>query len=116
MLVPHTARFPVLDICDVFPGNGVITVSALVELPSVRKVSFTGVTAICRAIGVVAALRLIPAALELGGKSPHIVFEDDNLEAAVENIMGGIFEGSGQSCVAGSRLFVQRSEIGRAHV
>src|SRR5690606_30445960 len=48
-------------------------------------------------------------ALELGGKSPHIVFEDANLDSAVENIMGGIFEGSGQSCVAGSRLFVQRS-------
>src|SRR3546814_13333997 len=72
-------------------------------------VSFTGGTASGRAIGVVAAQRLIPAALELGGKSPHIVFEDANLEAAVENIMGGIFEGSGQSCVAGSRLLVQRS-------
>ncbi|HEY9572091.1 MAG TPA: aldehyde dehydrogenase family protein, partial [Pusillimonas sp.] len=96
-------------ILNVLTGNGAITGKALVEHPGVRMVSFTGGTASGRAIGVVAAQRLIPAALELGGKSPHIVFEDANLEAAVENIMGGIFEGSGQSCVAGSRLFVQRS-------
>src|SRR3546814_350037 len=96
-------------ILNVLTGNGAITGKALVEHPGVRMVSFTGGTASGRAIGVVAAQRLIPAAPELGGKSPHIVFEDANLEAAVENIMGGIFEGSGQSCVAGSRLFVQRS-------
>src|SRR5690606_34439326 len=53
------------------------------------------------------------SALELGGKSPHIVFDDANLEAAAENIVGGIFEGSGQSCVAGSRLFVQRGVYDR---
>ena len=47
-------------------------------------------------------------ALELGGKSPHIVFDDADIDAAVEAVAGGIFEGSGQSCVAGSRLFVQR--------
>ncbi|MGO1766958.1 MAG: aldehyde dehydrogenase family protein, partial [Advenella sp.] len=82
---------------------------ALVEHPGVRMVSFTGGTASGRAIGMVAADRIIPVALELGGKSPHIVFDDANLAAAVEGIVGGIFEGSGQSCVAGSRLFVQRS-------
>ncbi|MGB3289393.1 MAG: aldehyde dehydrogenase [Burkholderiaceae bacterium] len=95
-------------ILNVLTGDGRVTGKALVEHPGVRMVSFTGGTASGRAIGVVAAQRLIPAALELGGKSPHIVFDDANLEAAVENIMGGIFEGSGQSCVAGSRLFVQR--------
>jgi betaine-aldehyde dehydrogenase len=100
-------------ILNVLTGNGAITGKALVEHSGVRMVSFTGGTASGRAIGVVAAQRLIPAALELGGKSPHIVFEDANLESAVENIMGGIFEGSGQSCVAGSRLFVQRSVYDR---
>jgi betaine-aldehyde dehydrogenase len=50
----------------------------------------------------------MPVALELGGKSPHIVFADAEIEAAVEAVASGIFEGSGQSCVAGSRLFVQR--------
>src|SRR5690606_23978309 len=94
---------------NVLTGTGASTGKALVQHPGVRMVSFTGGTASGRAIGMMAAERLIPVALELGGKSPHIVFEDANLEAAVENIIGGIFEGSGQSCVAGSRLFVQRS-------
>ena len=96
-------------ILNVLTGDGATTGKALVQHPGVRMVSFTGGTASGRAIGMMAAERLIPVALELGGKSPHIVFEDANLEAAVENIIGGIFEGSGQSCVAGSRLFVQRS-------
>src|SRR3546814_12276850 len=72
-------------------------------------VSFTGGTASGRAIGVVAAQRLIPAALEFGGKSPHIVFEDANLQAPVENIMGGIFErrGDRQSVVSGKSVSVR---------
>lgn len=51
----------------------------------------------------------MPVALELGGKSPHLVFADVNVAAAVDAIAEGIFEGSGQSCVAGSRVFVHRS-------
>jgi betaine-aldehyde dehydrogenase len=93
---------------NVLTGTGAVTGSALVRHPDVRMISFTGGTASGRQIGMAAAERLVPVALELGGKSPHIVFSDANLEAAVENIVGGIFEGSGQSCVAGSRLFVQR--------
>jgi acyl-CoA reductase-like NAD-dependent aldehyde dehydrogenase len=98
---------------NVLTGDGRTTGKALVEHPGVHMVSFTGGTASGRVIGTVAAQRLIPAALELGGKSPHIIFEDANLEAAIESIIGGIFEGSGQSCVAGSRLFVQRSIYGK---
>lgn len=100
-------------ILNVLTGNGQITGKALIEHPGVRMVSFTGGTASGRAIGATAAQRLIPAALELGGKSPHIVFDDADLEAAVESIIDGIFEGSGQSCVAGSRLFVQRNIYGK---
>lgn len=100
-------------ILNVVTGLGATTGKWLVQHPGVKMVSFTGGTGTGKAIGMVAAERLIPVALELGGKSPHIVFEDANLEAAVENIMGGIFEGSGQSCVAGSRLFVQRSVYDR---
>lgn len=96
-------------ILNVLTGHGATTGKALVQHPGVRMISFTGGTASGRAIGMIAADRVVPVALELGGKSPHIVFEDANLEAAVEGIVGGIFEGSGQSCVAGSRLFVQRS-------
>lgn len=93
---------------NVVTGDGAITGRTLVGHPGVRMVSFTGGTASGRAIGVAAAQRLVPVALELGGKSPHIVFNDAKLEAAVQGIADGIFEGSGQSCVAGSRLFLQR--------
>ena len=96
-------------ILNVLTGDGAVTGKALVEHPGVRMVSFTGGTSSGRTIGVTAAQRLIPVALELGGKSPHIVFDDANLDAAVDSIVDGIFEGSGQSCVSGSRLFVQRS-------
>lgn len=96
-------------ILNVVTGLGGDTGVALVNHPGVRMVSFTGGTGTGRAIGRICADRLIPAALELGGKSPNIVFEDADLDAAVDGVMGGIFEGSGQSCVAGSRLFVQRS-------
>jgi betaine-aldehyde dehydrogenase len=92
----------------VLTGPGASTGAALVSHPGVRMVSFTGGTASGRRIAAVAAQKLMPVALELGGKSPHIVFDDADLEAAVEAVAGGIFEGSGQSCVAGSRLFVQR--------
>lgn len=100
-------------ILNVITGLGATTGKWLVEHPGVRMVSFTGGTATGRAIGMIAAERLIPVALELGGKSPHIVFDDANLDAAADNILGGIFEGSGQSCVAGSRLFVQRGAYDR---
>jgi acyl-CoA reductase-like NAD-dependent aldehyde dehydrogenase len=94
---------------NVLTGDGAVTGNALINHPDVRMISFTGGTATGRNIAVAAAQRLIPVALELGGKSPHIIFADANIEAAIEGIVGGIFEGSGQSCVAGSRLFVQRA-------
>lgn len=98
-------------VLNVLPGTGAGTGSALISHPDVRMVSFTGGTATGRSIAAVAAQRLIPVALELGGKSPHIIFDDANLAAAVDGVVDGIFEGSGQSCVAGSRLFVQRSVL-----
>ncbi|CAN5222927.1 aldehyde dehydrogenase [soil metagenome] len=81
----------------------------LVEHPKVRMITFTGGTHSGRAIARVAADRLVPVSLELGGKSPHIVFADARQDDAIAGIVDGIFESSGQSCVAGSRLFVQRS-------
>jgi betaine-aldehyde dehydrogenase len=92
----------------VLPGRGDVG-AAVVAHPGVRMVSFTGGTATGRAVARAAADRLVPAALELGGKSPHIVFADADLDRAVEAVTGGIFEGGGQSCVAGSRLFVDRA-------
>lgn len=96
-------------VLNVVTGYGRDTGIPLIKHPRVRMVSFTGGTETGRAIGRMAAERLIPVALELGGKSPNIVFADADLDAAVDGIIGGIFEGSGQSCVAGSRLFIQQS-------
>ena len=95
-------------ILNVLPGTGQQVGAALVAHPKVRLVSFTGGTESGRRIAEVAARKLMPVALELGGKSPHIVFDDADVDAAVAALIGGIFEGSGQSCVAGSRAFVQR--------
>lgn len=95
-------------ILNVLPGTGAQVGAALVEHPKVRLVSFTGGTESGRSIAQTAARKLMPVALELGGKSPHIVFNDAAVDAAVAALAGGIFEGSGQSCVAGSRAFVQR--------
>ena len=100
-------------ILNVLTGTGRETGIPLVRHPGVRMVSFTGGTETGRSIAGIAASRLVPVALELGGKSPHIVFADADLEKAAAAVQDGIFEGSGQSCVAGSRLFVQRSAMDR---
>jgi acyl-CoA reductase-like NAD-dependent aldehyde dehydrogenase len=91
------------------PGYGKDVGMALVRHPDVRMVSFTGGTETGRAIATLAGERLIPTGLELGGKSPHIVFEDADLEKAVAAVISGIYSSAGQSCIAGSRLFVQQS-------
>jgi len=93
---------------NVLPGRGDVG-AAVVAHPGVRMVSFTGGTATGRAIARAAAERLLPVTLELGGKSPHIVFGDADIDRAVEAVTEGIFEGGGQSCVAGARLFVERT-------
>ncbi len=95
-------------ILNILPG-GSEAGRALVKHDAVRMVSFTGGTASGRSIAKAAAERLIPVVLELGGKSPHILFADANLDAAIDAVVVGIFEGTGQSCIAGSRLFVQRN-------
>lgn len=97
----------------VLPGYGEDVGAALVKHPGVRMVSFTGGTDTGRAIGAIAGQRLIPVGLELGGKSPHIVFDDTDFDKAIAGVMSGIFGSAGQSCVAGSRLFVQKSLYAR---
>lgn len=94
---------------QVVQGRGETVGAALVAHPGVRMISFTGGTATGRAIGKVAGERLAPVALELGGKSPHVVFADADLDHAVAAVAAGIFGSAGQSCVAGSRLFVEES-------
>lgn len=91
---------------SVLPGPGRVTGEAIVRHPGVGKVSFTGGTDTGRRIGAVAAEKIMPVSLELGGKSPTIVFPDADLEQAVAGLLFGIFSSSGQSCVAGSRVFI----------
>ncbi|NIB40535.1 aldehyde dehydrogenase [Pseudomaricurvus alkylphenolicus] len=81
----------------------------LVRHPDVRKVAFTGGDAGGLSVYRSAAEGLKPVTLELGGKSPNIIFEDANLENAVNGAISGIFAATGQTCIAGSRLLVQRS-------
>lgn len=81
----------------------------MVEHPDVRMVSFTGGTEVGRRIAEICGRRLIPSSMELGGKSPHIVFADADLKKAIPSTGDGIFSGAGQSCVAGSRIFVEES-------
>jgi acyl-CoA reductase-like NAD-dependent aldehyde dehydrogenase len=91
------------------PGAGSVVGDRLVTHPAVRKVSFTGGTETGREIARKAAEKLMPVSLELGGKSPAIVFADADLDIACAGVMFGIFSSTGQSCIAGSRLFVERS-------
>ncbi|MFA6265571.1 MAG: aldehyde dehydrogenase [Pseudolabrys sp.] len=91
------------------PGAGSIVGERIVTHPAIRKVSFTGGTATGRDIARKAADKLMPVSLELGGKSPTIVFADADLDLACAGVMFGIFSSTGQSCIAGSRLFVERS-------
>lgn len=91
---------------SVLPGDGATVGDALVRHPLVRKASFTGGTSTGRAIARVAADKLMPLTTELGGKSPTVVFDDADLDQAAAGILYGIFSSSGQSCVAGSRIFL----------
>jgi aldehyde dehydrogenase (NAD+) len=106
--------------CDLPPGVVNIitgdgrTGAALVAHPGVDKVAFTGSTEIGKKIAAACATpnadgRLKRLTLELGGKSPHIIFEDAPLDQAIEGIIGGIYFNQGEVCCAGSRLLVQES-------
>ncbi len=83
--------------------------AALVSNPGVGKVSFTGSRDAGREVSRMAASNLTPVALELGGKSPDLVFADADLGRAAPGAALGVFALTGQACVAGSRLFVERS-------
>ena len=94
---------------SVLPGSGREVGNLLVEHRDIAKVSFTGGTSTGRHLAHAAAEKLMPISLELGGKSPTIVFDECDQDQAIAGILFGIFSSSGQSCIAGSRLFVQAS-------
>jgi (Z)-2-((N-methylformamido)methylene)-5-hydroxybutyrolactone dehydrogenase len=94
---------------NVITGLGPEAGAALVAHPNIAKVAFTGSETGGQRINEAAARDLKHVALELGGKSPNIVFEDAAFEAAVVGAIAGIFAASGQTCIAGSRLLVHSS-------
>lgn len=93
---------------SVLPGKGSVVGDRLVKHPLVKRIAFTGGTTTGRRIAHVAADKMMPVSLELGGKSPTMVLDDADLDHAVAGVLYGIFSSSGESCIAGSRLFVQR--------
>ena len=98
---------------SVVPGAGATIGDALVTHPAIGKVAFTGGTAVGRQIALKSAEKMAPVSLELGGKSPTIVCADCDEDLAIAGILFGIFSSTGQSCIAGSRLFVERTIYAR---
>ena len=94
-------------VLNVVPGYGSTAGAALVEHPLVDKISFTGSTSTGRTIVRSAAGNLKRVSLELGGKSPNIVFADADIDSAIAGSADAIFSNQGESCVAGSRLYVE---------
>jgi acyl-CoA reductase-like NAD-dependent aldehyde dehydrogenase len=86
------------------PGAG----SSIAEHPDIDKISFTGSTEVGKIILQASAGNLKRVSLELGGKSPNIIFPDFDMKLAARNAMNGVFFNSGQVCAAGTRIFVQR--------
>ncbi|OGF03861.1 MAG: betaine-aldehyde dehydrogenase [Candidatus Eisenbacteria bacterium RBG_16_71_46] len=96
-------------VLNVLPGKGSVAGEAMVRHPGVDKITFTGSTEVGKHIMKTGADTVKKVTLELGGKSPNIVFADADLEAAVRGATTGIFYGKGEVCAAGSRLLVESS-------
>lgn len=95
-------------VVNIVSGYGHVAGKALAEHPEVRHVTFTGSVATGKAVMMSAAQHIASVTLELGGKSPHVIMADADLERAVPDILKGVFANSGQICSAGTRLLVQR--------
>ncbi|MDI9947876.1 aldehyde dehydrogenase [Rhodococcus sp. IEGM 1305] len=94
---------------NVVTGFGAEAGQALVDHPDLAKISFTGSTATGARIAAATASRFIGSTLELGGKSPNIVFDDADVANASMGVVAGIFAAAGQTCIAGSRVFAHRA-------
>ena len=98
-------------VVNIVPGFGETAGAALASHPDVDKVAFTGSTEVGRLILQAAAGNLKKVSLELGGKSPNVVFDDVDVDAAVAGASSAIFFNHGQCCCAGSRLYVQKKHF-----
>jgi (Z)-2-((N-methylformamido)methylene)-5-hydroxybutyrolactone dehydrogenase len=108
MKLVEQAGFP-QGVVNVVTGYGSEVGMPLVEHPLVAKVAFTGSDATGQRVYEAAARGLKRVSMELGGKSPNIVFEDADLDDALKGVISGIFAATGQTCVAGSRLLLHES-------
>ncbi len=97
-----------VGLLNVVPGVGPVAGEALIHHPDVAMIAFTGSTEVGRKIMHAAAERIARVELELGGKSPQIIFPDANLDDALQGVAVGLFKNAGQDCCAGSRIFVQQ--------
>jgi aldehyde dehydrogenase (NAD+) len=98
-------------VLNVLPGMGPEAGAALASHPGINQLTFTGSVEVGIAVAKMAADNVVPVVMELGGKSPNIVFADADMDVTVQGVANAIFQNAGQTCSAGSRLLVQR----RAH-
>ena len=96
-------------VINVVTGYGDTVGEPLIDHPDVKMVSFTGGTNGGRTVASIAARKTKPIVMELGGKSPQIVFPDADIDLAVNGIISGIFPPGGQSCISGSRILIHKS-------
>src|SRR5207237_3476239 len=95
-------------VVNVVPGTGSEAGVALASHPDINQLTFTGSVDVGIAVAKMAADNVVPVVMELGGKSPNIVFADADLDLTVQGVANAIFPNAGQTCSAGSRLLVQR--------
>jgi succinate-semialdehyde dehydrogenase / glutarate-semialdehyde dehydrogenase len=103
----HAAGLP-KGVFQLVAGSAGDIAAEFLENPLVRKISFTGSTEVGRTLIAGAAAQIKPLSLELGGLNPVLVFDDADLEKAVEGVMVAKFRNTGQSCIAANRIYVQR--------
>ena len=95
-------------VLNVLPGTGLEAGAALASHPGINQLTFTGSVDVGIAVAKMAADNIVPVVMELGGKSPNIVFADADLDLTATGVANAIFQNAGQTCSAGSRLLVQR--------
>jgi acyl-CoA reductase-like NAD-dependent aldehyde dehydrogenase len=99
-------------VLNVIPGSGSEAGVALASHPHINQLTFTGSVDVGVAVAKMAAENVVPVVMELGGKSPNVVFADADLDLAAQGVATAIFQNAGQTCSAGSRLLVERSAHG----
>jgi aldehyde dehydrogenase (NAD+) len=95
-------------VLNVLPGMGPEAGAALASHPGINQLTFTGSVEVGIAVAKMAAENIVPVTMELGGKSPNIVFADADMDVTAQGVANAIFQNAGQTCSAGSRLLVQR--------